>query len=420
MAIPRRLQTLTVPTGPAVESILPTLAAAIAGETSPLLPLSARDPRSAEIAAGLHSGEPLSAEEDDESDPTAFVIATSGSTGSPKGTLLTAAALTASAAATHARLGGTGRWLLALPAQHIAGLQVLLRSVVSGTIPAVVDTAAPFTPEAFTAATLAMDEAPATRRYVSLVPTQLHRILADRDATAAAGTFDAVLIGGAAAAPGLLSRARASGIPVVTTYGMSETCGGCVYDGRPLPGVTARIEDDGRILLTGPVVARGYRGRPGDPAFPAPGAFRTEDRGVLDAEGLLTVHGRVDDVIVSGGTKVAPSALEDRLSALPGIGQAVVVGVPDAEWGQATAALVTADGTAPDLGSVRDALADLPAAWRPRHLIVVPEIPLLGIGKPDRTAAAALAAAHVLGREASSGNVQGQIEADDARPSARP
>jgi O-succinylbenzoic acid--CoA ligase len=255
---------------------------------------------------------------------------------------------------------------------------------------------------------------------VSLVPTQLHRILADRDATAAAGTFDAVLIGGAAAAPGLLSRARASGIPVVTTYGMSETCGGCVYDGRPLPGVTARIEDDGRILLTGPVVARGYRGRPGDPAFPAPGAFRTEDRGVLDAEGLLTVHGRVDDVIVSGGTKVAPNALEDRLSALPGIGQAVVVGVPDAEWGQATAALVTADGTAPDLGSVRDALADLPAAWRPRHLIVVPEIPLLGIGKPDRTAAAALAAAHVLGREASSGNVQGQIEADDARPSARP
>ena len=253
------------------------------------------------------------------------------------------------------------------------------------------------------------------------MPTQFHRILADRDATAAAGTFDAVLIGGAAAAPGLLSRARASGIPVVTTYGMSETCGGCVYDGRPLPGVTARIEDDGRILLTGPVVARALTADgPAPAAFPAPGAFRTEDRGVLDAEGLLRVHGRVDDVIVSGGTKVAPNALEDRLSALPGIGQAVVVGVPDAEWGQATAALVTADGTAPDLGSVRDALADLPAAWRPRHLIVVPEIPLLGIGKPDRAAAAALAAAHVLGREASSGNVQGQVEADDARPSARP
>ena len=195
---------------------------------------------------------PLAAEEDDEGDPTAFVIATSGSTGKPKGTLLAVAALAASAAATHARLGGTGRWLLALPAQHIAGLQVLLRSVVSGTVPAVMDTAAPFTPDGVHRGGHgdggSTCDPPLRFAGADPVASDPRR---PGYATAVAGSFDAVLIGGAAATPGLLPRARAAGIAVVTTYGMSETCGGCVYDGRPLPGVTAHIEDDGRILLAG-------------------------------------------------------------------------------------------------------------------------------------------------------------------------
>jgi O-succinylbenzoic acid--CoA ligase len=367
----------------------------MAGEGPALLPMSASDPSARAIAVALQAGERLAPGEDAEEDPTAFVIATSGSTGAPKGALLATSALHASAAATQERLGGPGSWLLALPVQHIAGLQVLLRATASGGTPHVIDTSQPFTADRFVTAVAAMTstERTAPRRYVSLVPTQLHRIVAHSEASAAAATFDAVLVGGAASSTTLLATARAAGIPVVTTYGMTETCGGCIYDDQPLSGVSAVTDEDGRISLSGPMVARGYRGRPDHPAFARPGTFATDDWGSVDQRGNLTVFGRLDDVIVSGGVKVAPALVEARLAGLPGVGQALVVGLPDAHWGQTVAALITADGRPPDLETVRRRLADLPASHRPRRLLVVDELPLLGPGKPDRLVARGLAEA---------------------------
>ena len=198
----RRLEPLAVPSGPAVLDLLPALRAALSGDGPALLPYPAGGPPPEILAPG----EPLTDGEDDPHDPTVAVLATSGSTGRPKGALLPASALLASVSATHDRIGGPGRWLLALPAEHVAGLQVLLRSMVTGTEPAVLDLTGGFRPEAFAAAadTLKSDG----RRYTSLVPTQLRRLLdAGGAALDALAGFDAVLLGGAAAPGALLARA---------------------------------------------------------------------------------------------------------------------------------------------------------------------------------------------------------------------
>ncbi|MDQ2845762.1 MAG: AMP-binding protein, partial [Actinomycetota bacterium] len=302
-----------------------------------------------------------------------------------KHTLLSADALHASWAATEARLGGPGGWLLALPAWHIAGLQVLLRAATAGSPISVLDTAQPFTATTFTAVagTLSAD-----RRYVSLVPTQLHRILQDIPATGVLADFDAVLVGGATTSPDLVGRAESAGIRIVTTYGMSETCGGCVYGGHPLDGVGVDIDADNRIVLSGPVLASGYLGMPAHPAFPAPRTFVTDDLGTFSG-GTLTVLGRADDVIVTGGLKVPPAPIEQALAGLPGIGELLVVGVPDPEWGRVVVAVVT--GAVPSNGAVDAALADLPRHYRPRRFVTVDALPLRGPGKPDRRAAATLA-----------------------------
>ena len=219
----------------------------------------------------------------------ALVVSTSGSTGTPKRAMLTAGALLASAKATHEVLGGPGSWLLSMPAQHIAGLQVLIRSVVAGARPGVMDLVDGFTPARFVAA--AADHAgaaPGSRRYTALVPTQVARLLDDPAATAALAAYDAVLVGGAATPAAVRDRAHRAGIRLVPTYGMSETAGGCVYAGRPLPGSSVRI-GDGRVLLGGATLASGYLGRPDLTAAAftegEDGArwFRTDDAGHLDA-----------------------------------------------------------------------------------------------------------------------------------------
>lgn len=323
----------------------------------------------------------------------AVVLRTSGSTGAPRDVMLSAAALRASALATERRLGGPGDWLLALPADHVAGLQVVLRALAAGT--AVHRMApGPFRAGSFIAAAAAMPAG--GRRYVSLVPTQLARLVDDDAGLAALRAFDAVLLGGAAIPRALLTRARGADVPVVTTYGMTETCGGCVYDGVPLDGVSVRVDDDGRVRLAGPVLAEGYLDRPDLDAevfaVDPDGTrwLRTRDLGRL-AEGRLTIVGRADDVVVTGGVNVAPQPVEDLLVTLPGVREACVVGVPDDEWGQAVVAVLVGDP--PPLDEVRALVAaHLGAASAPRRLVVVPALPTRGPGKPDRRAAAALAA----------------------------
>jgi o-succinylbenzoate---CoA ligase len=392
----RRLRPVPVEPGSGVlATFLPALRAALNGSGDPVLPHAGDRP----VPAALGPGEPLRPGEDDEHDPTVVAVATSGSSGAPKGVLLAASALLASASATHDRLGGPGRWLLALPAQHFAGVQVLVRSLVTGTDPGVLDLSGGFTPAGFAAAASALT---GVRRYTALVPTQLVRLLgAGGDGLRELARFDAVLVGGAGTPPPVLERAAAAGVRVVTTYGASETSGGCVYDGVPLDGVRVRLENGavgGRVLLGGPTLARGYRGGDPDGAFVPDDAgdrwWRTADAGRLDG-GRLQVLGRLDDAVLTGGVTVLPAAVEEVLLRLPGVAEAVVTGVEDPEWGRrVVAAVVPVPGAAaPALTDVRDRVAaELGPFAAPRQLLVLEALPLVGVGKPDRAAVARLAA----------------------------
>jgi o-succinylbenzoate---CoA ligase len=369
--VARHLTLVPAPDDPA--ALLGPLRAALDGG-APLAVLPAGPPSAVGAArAVLRPEDPLEPGAD-------LVVVTSGSTGTARGVLLAAAALRASGEATLRRLGGPGSWLLALPVSAIAGLQVLCRSLLAGLPPAVLARG-----ESLSAAAARL---PAGRRYTALVPTQLRRYLETEPA--ALRTFDAVLVGGAATDPALLARAREAEVAVVTTYGMTETAGGCVYDGRPLDGVRVRLEEG--VELAGPVLALGYRRDPeGTAAAFAGGWFRTRDAGSLGADGRLSVHGRLDDVVVTGGVNVAPAAVEAALREHPDVADAVVFGRPDAEWGQrVVAAVVPADGADPDLGVLRAWVAGRlggPAA--PRELHRIPVVPALHTGKPDRRGVAA-------------------------------
>ncbi|GEN80940.1 O-succinylbenzoic acid--CoA ligase [Actinotalea fermentans] len=363
---------------------LPRVAAALDGSGPALAPLRPGMPSAVAADARVP-------------DDVALVVTTSGSTGEPRAVLLDVAALRASADATHDRLGGPGRWLLTLPLHHVAGLQVVVRSLLAGAAPVSPPAGDGFDPAAVAAhlAALPPDERP---RYGSVVPTQLHRIvaLAGRDLRPWAD-LDAILVGGAATAPALLARARDAGLRVVTTYGATETSGGCVYDGVPLAAATARIAD-GVVHLGGPTLARGYLGRLDLDAatfVTAEGArwFRTGDLGELH-DGVLRVLGRADDVIVTGGVKVAPAAVEAVLAELPGVAQVCVVGVPDDEWGsRVVAVVVPGGGRVPDLAEVRAVVRrTLGAAAAPRRVVLADALPERGPGKVDRAGVAALAA----------------------------
>ena len=369
----------------------PHLAAALAAA------LDGSGPALRVLAPGAAVTRPASAHDEPHvPEGVAVVLRTSGSTGAPRDVLLSAAALRASGEATLRRIGGPGSWLLVLPPDHVAGLQVLARAALSGAV-AHVAPGGPFRASSFAAAAA---ELPAGgRRYTSIVPTQLVRLLDDEAGRAALRTFDAVLLGGSGIPPALLDDAFDAEITVVTTYGMTETCGGCVYDGVPLEGVRARVADDGRVLLAGPVLADGYLGRPDldEAAFLVDDEgtrwLRTSDLGRFDAGGRLRVVGRADDVIITGGVNVTPGPVEDLLVTLPAVREACVVGVPDDEWGQAVVAvLVVGPSGPPALADVRALVtAHLGTAAAPRRLVVVPALPTRGPGKPDRRAAAALA-----------------------------
>ncbi|MGE5720237.1 MAG: o-succinylbenzoate--CoA ligase [Nocardioidaceae bacterium] len=359
-------------------SLVPALAAALDGAGPALLPLPTGGTRGAVLAA-LDPSRPL------ERDDVALVVPTSGSTGEPKGAMLTAAALRHSAAATHDRLGGPGQWVLALPVSAIAGLTVLVRSLQARTRPQVVDLYGGFSVDAFVAATDRL--AGGVRHYTALVPTQLRRLL---DAGVDLSTYDGVLVGGAALSPDLRDRAIAAGAPVIATYGMSETCGGCVYDGEPLDGVDVTIGADGRVSIGGPVVFAGYRLRPDltDTAL-VDGLHVTQDLGRWSSDGRLEVLGRFDDVIVSGGVNVPAAMVERVLDGHPAVAVCAVLGRPDPEWGERVVAVVQpVDASLPPaLDELRSfAAGRLEPAALPREVVVLGMLPVLASGKPDKAA----------------------------------
>ncbi|MEN2742629.1 AMP-binding protein [Microbacterium sp. X-17] len=323
----------------------------------------------------------------------ALVIETSGSTGVPKRVALSVDALLASAAASAGAMGGQGQWLLALPAHYVAGAQVLIRSLAAGTEP-VVYGEGHFDPLRF--AGLA-GELTADFRYTSLVPVQLARLVeaaegGAREVGSALRRFDGILVGGQALDRGLRERAEALGARVLATYGSSETAGGCVYDGVPI-GPTVVREVDGLLEISGPTLAEGYLGDPERTAaafHEEDGVrwYRTGDLGEV-RDGHVTVHGRSDNVIISGGEKVLLDTVERLVRSWDGLGDAVVVAAEDARWGQVPV-VVTTGGA--ELAGLRRLVAEqLGRAAAPARIVTVGALPHLSSGKPDRVAAARLA-----------------------------
>ena len=338
-------------------------------------------------------------------DGTAAVIATSGSTGIPKRVVLSAEALRASAAATAERVGH-GAWLLALPASYVAGLQVLVRSILAGTTPVVLP--GRFTPHAFAASTFALtgpSGGGADGLYTSLVPAQIQTLIEAADDPAvlqALRAYSAILVGGQALPEPLRERAADLGARIVRTYGSSETSGGCIYDGEPLDTVAVRSVD-GELRIAGPMLADGYLG---DPTLTGRTFtrdehgirwYRTGDLGIVE-DGVVRVHGRADNVIVSGGINVSLDRVERVVRGIPGLAGAVVVGVDDERWGEASV-IVAARGPAlrrsetEQLEQARAVVeAEIGRHARPARLILVDEIAVLTSGKPDREAIRRIAA----------------------------
>jgi O-succinylbenzoic acid--CoA ligase len=305
-------------------------------------------------------------------DPVPLVVETSGSTGVPKRVVLSRRAVLASVEASARRLGDSGPWLLALPSSYVAGVQVVCRSLAAGHEPVLLEEVGSV------AAGVA-----AGARFLSLVPTQLHRLLAAPGEVEALAVLHTVLLGGGPIDPALRARAEEAGVHVVATYGSAETAGGCVYDGYPLDGVALAIGTDGRIRIGGPTLFQGYDG---DPAATAEalvdGWFLTSDAGRLDDDGRLHVLGRLDDVVVSGGVNVPGPAVAARLREHPAVTAAEVVGVPDEEWGNRLVAFVVGDLS---LDEARGWVAEAhPRSWAPRQVVAVDALPLLANGKVDR------------------------------------
>jgi o-succinylbenzoate---CoA ligase len=386
----RPLHAVLLPAGPGGGRLLAALSSALDGTGPAILPLDpglpegrlsallgAFAPDAIETAGGITAlpPPPGQARAPGVDPEVAVVIATSGSTGLPKGTQLSAAALLASARSSLDRIGARpgDRWLCCLPPSHVAGLQVLVRSLVAGTAPVVADGLTPATVAGSGCA------------YASLVPTQLRRLTT---AGADLGALRGILLGGSATPAALLDAARAAGGRVFTTYGMSETCGGCVYDGVPLDGVQVETGAGGRIRIAGPVLFSGYRLRPDLTAAARDGRwFVTSDLGGTGPDGRLVVRGRADDVIITGGENVVADEVAGVLAKSPAVREAVVIGQPDAEWGERVTAVIVAADPAhpPTLEDLRKVVrAELPAAAAPRAFLLVSAIPMLPSGKPDR------------------------------------
>ncbi len=344
------------------DAVLSALTGVLDGSGTPFAPLPPDPADAARVRQAVAPDEPP---EDD----CAVVLTTSGSSGEPKGVLLSRDALIASATATHDRLGGPGQWLLPMKPYFVGGLQILTRSVLAGLAPVLLT-------DGFSAAAASMT---GPRRYTAMVPTQLARYLeTDLDALR---SFDAIVIGGASTPAPLKARAAEAGVTAIPAYGMTETGSGCVYGGVPLAGTSIDFVD-GRILIKGPTLFSGYRLRPELTADVLRGGwFRTQDRGQL-VDGRLHVIGRLDDVVISGGVNVTLPSVQARLLEHPQVKDAVVLGVPDAEWGTRVVAFVVGE---PGKDELRDYVAEtLPRTWAPREVTKLSALPMLASGKVDR------------------------------------
>jgi O-succinylbenzoic acid--CoA ligase len=312
----------------------------------------------------------------------ALVVETSGSTARPKRVALSSDALLASAAASASAIGGSGQWLLDLPVHYIAGLNVLVRSIASGFDPVLPGEGSSY-PERFGNAADSMTEG--VPHFTALVPAQLSRILAEPGSTAAAARFERILVGGQSAPASLLAAAERAGLRITTTYGSSETSGGCVYDGVPIGNTAVRIVDN-QVELSGSVLAEGYLeddDRTAASFVEDAGThwYRTGDTGTL-TDGRLAVTGRLDDLIISGGIKVSLAEVERLVQALRGQEEAVAVRATSDEWGEVPVIVTTSPV---DLQELRTLVrAQLGPAAAPARVVLVASIPRLASCKPDR------------------------------------
>ena len=400
-AIPRTLTALTIPAGlGGVSRMQAVLPAALDGSGPAIAPLPEGPP--ALVASFLEAIKPDSREFPLESNDIALVMATSGSTGAPRGVLLSGQALHASASAFANRFGTDARWVVSMPMHRIAGIMVLVRAHLYGN-PFEVDPstggARPFSAPTFAATTLkAKRQSNADGRplMVSLVPTQIARLLeAGSVGIEALQSYEVVLSGAAATPQPLLDQLRSHGVNVVVSYGMSETCGGCAYDGLPLDGVSISLgtQDDvepGRISISGPVLASGYRLRPDVDALTfIDGRLMTHDVGKLDSSGLLHVLGRLDDIVIVGGVNVALSAVEAAIRHHPLIEDVAVIDISDPLWGSLPLAYVVLRSQDTDTDALTAQIKDVVAqrigkAATPRNVHYVEQLPMLDSGKIDR------------------------------------
>jgi o-succinylbenzoate---CoA ligase len=312
-------------------------------------------------------------------DHIACVVESSGSTGVPKRISISLQALEHAATAGQERLGPAGQWLLALPINFIAGQQVLMRSVLADTQPVLMNTALPFTTEAFFRSANMMSH---SNKYTSLVPTQLAKLVAacesDKALLEVLRSFRAILVGGQATALELQERALALGLKVVISYGMTETSGGCVYDGIPLEGVRLKIAPDGRLLIQGKTLAEDQD----DWIF-------TNDLAELSETGKLVILGRADRVIISGGLKVSLDRVEYLGSELPGVEEISAVAISDETWGERVGVCYVGSPEVAD--DIANQLASLLGpAGKPIRVIRVDKLPKLATSKIDTISVASL------------------------------
>lgn len=368
------------------------IASLIDEQTSSYIPVPSNDPQQAKkLLSAFDATSPCDSS-------IALIISTSGSTGTPKGAQLTFDALHASTQASAGALSGTGAWLLAIPGYHIAGFNVIYRSLHAGYAPYRMDLSAGFSVEAFIVAEKKFTSP--TKRYISLVPTQLHKIMQNPRAISALQNFDAVLIGGASTNRFLQESLTQAEISTFYSYGMSETCGGCVYNGKPLAGVQIQLDHNsemalssfkkqnsgGQIMLSGKMVAQGYRNIPNHPSFSQPGWFKTDDIGIIENK-TLHVLGRGDNVANISGIKINPQLIDDLIQSHVRNAECSVLTLEYPATGQVLVAVFSApNGTfnKDHIDRIAHAIELEHGRYAiPRFWVEIEELPLIGPGKID-------------------------------------